>query len=83
MFLVGNWAPGLQTQDGEEGGRGLGSVEEKLQVVRRRGRPEDMRETPDEGRQVVLFFFLRRSSASDEDVGGGEAGERGLQRVSD
>lgn len=70
MFLVGNWAPGLQTQDGEEGGVGegggcrRGSVEEKLQVVRRRGRPEDMRETPDEGRQVVLFFFLRRSSVS-------------------
>lgn len=55
MFLVGNWAPGLQMQDGVEGGR-MGSGEEKLQVVRRRGRPEDMRETPDGGRQVVPFF---------------------------
>lgn len=68
MFLVGNWAPGLQMQDGVEGGRregwGVGSGEEKLQVVRRRGRPEDMRETPDGGRQVVPFFFSSAAARS-------------------
>lgn len=62
-------------------GGGGGRGREKLQVVRRRGRPEDMRETAD-GRQVV-GFFSPPLLISDEDVGGEEAGERGLQRVSD
>lgn len=62
-------------------GGGAGGGREKLQVVRRRRRPEDMRETAD-GRQVVGFFFPALL-VWDEDVEGGEAGERGLQRVSD
>lgn len=43
VFLVGNWAPGLQT----EVKRG-----EKVQVVRRRGRPKDKRNTGQ--RHVIL-----------------------------
>lgn len=106
MFLVGNWAPGLQTQDvvgggmgGENGKEGrqeqdvgqrwwwwrwwwLGFGEEKLQVVRRSRRPEDMRETP-AGDRLSSFFFPALL-VSDEDVGGEERQvERGLQRVSD
>lgn len=43
MFLVGNWAPELQT-DVKGGG--------KVEVVRRRGRPKDERETVDKDMSI-------------------------------
>ncbi len=53
MFLVGNWAPGLQT----EVKRG-----EKVQVVRRLGRQKDKRETMDKDKSFCdrLIFGSER-----------------------
>lgn len=53
MFLVGNWAPELQTD--VKGG-------ERVQVVRRRGKPKDKRETPDKDKSICdgLVFVSER-----------------------
>ena len=56
MFLVGNWAPGLQTDLKRR---------EKVQVVRKRGWPKDKREASDKEKSFCDRLISVRATGRD------------------